>query len=346
MAKNTNPTNSVDPKQAQSPIAKNTTLSLIVPWSEVALAYQAVITKASKNLKVDGFRKGHIPPTIAQEYLNHDALVEETARQVVPEKMPKLIEESKIDLAAQPEIQIKSATQGEDWQFDIILAPKPQIDVNYYQKIVKTAKKDGQKKWQESQKALESEKKKTAAKKSDQSTTELTASDQSSSEGSVEHSNHDHSQNHESDSPEKTSHQEENFLLQAIYTQLVMELKPQIPELLVRQQAREELEALVKRLQEIKMTLDDYLKQTKQTFEDLSEQLTARVLGQLQLAFILQTIAKQAKIDVTEAEIDHEIDTLPDAQVLVANRANPRMRTYLRDSLLQNKIIDHLLSIK
>ncbi len=331
MAKNTNPTNPVDPKQAPSPIAENTTLSLTISWSEVAPAYQSAITKASKRLKIDGFRKGNVPPSIAQEYLNPDALVEETARRIVPERLPKLIETAKIETVAQPEIQIKSATQGEDWQFDIILAPKPQIDVKDYQKIVKTAKKDGQKKWQESQKALEEEKKKSNDKKVEQPTKDITTN----------HSDHDH----DSDSPEKKAQQEKNFILQTIYTQLVIELKPQIPELLIRQQAREELENLVRQLESIKMTLDDYLAQTKQTFEDLSGQITARVLGQLQLAFILQAVADQAKLTVTETELDAEIDKLPDAQQASANRDNPRFRSYLRDQVLQEKVIEHLLSI-
>lgn len=304
MAKKTTPTNSTNPinsNQAPSPIAENTTLALTIPWSEVAPAYQTAISKTSKKLKIDGFREGHVPPKIAQEYLNPEALAEETARRVVPKHLPKLIETAKIDLATQPEIQIKSANQEEAWQFDIVLAPKPNVEVNNYQKIVKKALKDGQKKWQESQKALKVEKKK--------------------------------------------AQQENDFLLQTIYTQLVLELKPQIPELLIRQNAREELETLVRRLQEIKMTLDDYLRQIEQSFEDLSGQITARVLGQLQLAFILQAIAKQAKIDVTEVEIDHEIDTWSDKEV-AANRTNFRMRNSIRDALLQNKIIDHLLSIK
>lgn len=301
MAKKTTTTNPVDPKQAPSPITQNTTLSLTIPWSEVAPAYQTAISKASKNLKIDGFRKGHVPSKIAQDYLDPEALAEETARRVVPKHLPQLIEDAKIDLVAQPEIQIKSANQEEAWQFAIILAPKPHVEVKDYQKIVTRAKKDGQKKWQESQKALKTEK--------------------------------------------KQAQQEKDFLLQTIYTQLVLEFKPQIPELLVRQNAREELETLVRRLQQIKMTLDDYLEQTKQSFEDLSGQLTARVLGQLQLAFILQAIAKHAKIDVTEAEIDHEIDIWSDKEV-TTNRTNSRMRNSIRDALLQNKIIDHLLSVK
>lgn len=332
MAKKSNHTNPVDPKQAPSPIAENTTLSLTIPWSEVAPTYQATITKASRKLKIDGFRKGNVPPSIAQEYLNPDALVEETARRIVPERLPKLIETAKIETVAQPEIQIKSATQGEDWQFDIILAPKPQIDVKDYQKIVKTAKKDGQKKWQESQKALEADKKKSSDKKDKPPTAD--ASDH-------QHTDHDH----DADTPEKKAQQEKNFLLQTIYTQLVIELKPQIPELLIRQQAREELENLVRQLESIKMTLDDYLAQTKQTFEDLSGQITARVLGQLQLAFILQAIADQAKLKVTETELDAEIDKLPDANQAATNRANPRFRSYLRNQVLQNKVIDHLLSV-
>lgn len=304
MAKKTTSTDSTNPvnsKQTPPPIAENTTLSLTIPWSEVAPAYQTAISKVSKNLKIDGFRKGHAPQKIAQEYLNPEALAEETARRVVPKHLPQLIEDAKIDLAAQPEIQIKSANQEEAWQFDIVLASKPHVEVKNYQKIVKKALKDGQKQWQESQKSLKAGK--------------------------------------------KNAQQEKDFLLQTIYAQLVFELKPQIPELLIRQNAREELETIVRRLREIKMTLDNYLRQTKRSLEDLSGQVTASVLGQLQLAFILQAIAKQAKIDVTEAEINHEIDIWPDKEV-TANRANPRMRNSIKDALLQNKIIDHLLSIK
>ncbi|HNS65652.1 MAG TPA: hypothetical protein PKJ26_04105, partial [Candidatus Woesebacteria bacterium] len=121
--------------------------------------------------------------------------------------------------------------------------------------------------------------------------------------------------------------------------------KPQLPELLVKQQTRRELERLVQELQSMKLTLDDFLSRNNQTFEQLSGNIAARAVGQLQLEFILQAISQQAEITVTEAEIEEVIAKIGDEKVRKEKQTETHYLEAIREHLSRKKLFDHLLTI-
>nr|MBP9782058.1 hypothetical protein [Candidatus Woesebacteria bacterium] len=145
------------------------------------------------------------------------------------------------------------------------------------------------------------------------------------------------------DSHEK-QHQDDH-ILQHIFQDLVKTCKPQLPELLVKQQTRRELERLVQELQSMKLTLDDFLSRNNQTFEQLSGNIAARAVGQLQLEFILQAISQQAEITVTEAEIEEVIAKIGDEKVRKEKQTETHYREAIKEHLSRKKLFDHLLTI-
>lgn len=313
-------------KHTSSPmIAENTVLPLKIAWSEVEPVYKKSVTKYAQKIKIDGFRKGHVPAPIAEEYLKPDTIVEDTARQLVPDRVPQLLKSANVTPISQPEVQIKSAEKGSDWVLEVIVAEKPVIDVKNYKSIVKAAKKEAATAWEKQQAEL---------KKQEKSQAKEAATTQPSGK------------ENQTKTAEDLATKEKDMTMQTIYAALVTQLKPQIPELLIRQQVREELENLVRQLQGMKMTLDDFLAKSHQSFDDLSGNMAARVLGQLQLAFVLQAIATEAKLTVTEAEIDTEIEKQVEPQQFAVTKQNPRARSYVQEHLMQEKVKEHLLQIK
>ena len=69
--------------------------------------------------------------------------------------------------------------------------------------------------------------------------------------------------------------------------------------------------------------------------EQLSNELAAGALGRLQLTFILQAVVKKAKLEVKDQEIKKQIK----------EKTDPKLFDYLRESLMRQKIADHLLSL-
>lgn len=132
----------------------------------------------------------------------------------------------------------------------------------------------------------------------------------------------------------QTSEQAPDYLLTAIYRQLVTNIKPLVQELLVRRETQSELNNLFTKLKSLNLSFEDYLKKSQLTMEQLSSEIATQSLGRLQLVFILQAIAKTAQITVTEAELDKQ---------LKEQKTNQSLRSMTREHLLRQKIASHLL---
>lgn len=290
---------------AQPPlIVANTILTISFPWSQVEPEYQKALNKMAKQLAIPGFRKGMVPPHIAEEQLKPEALVEAVLQRLLPKAYQEALEKEHKRPISDPEFDPKVVSKGVDWQIEVHLAEKPSVNATNYVKIAKEAKKAALVHLKEE------------AKKKEQST---------------------------DDSHEK-QHQDDH-ILQHIFQDLVKTCKPQLPELLVKQQTRRELERLVQELQSMKLTLDDFLSRNNQTFEQLSGNIAARAVGQLQLEFILQAISQQAEITVTEAEIEEVIAKIGDEKVRKEKQTEAHYREAIKEHVARKKLFDHLLSI-
>ncbi len=291
-------------------IIGNTILTITLPWIQVAPEYQKVIKRMAKQLNLAGFRKGMVPPHIAEEQLRPESIVESVLQILLPKAYQYLLEKEQKHPISDPEFDPKAVTKGSDWLIEVHLAEKPVVDVANYVKIAKEAKKA----------ALvhlkEEAKQKDATKQT-----------------KVPH-DATHQQKHDDD-----------HILQHIFQDLVKTCKPQLPELLVKQQTRRELERLVKELQSMKLTLDDFLQRNNQTFEQLSSHVASRAVGQLQLEFILQAITQKATITVTDSEIDELIKLTPDEKTRENQLKDPNYRDAGREHLTRKKLFTHLLAV-
>ena len=295
-------------------IVANTILNISLPWVEVEPEYQKVIRRMAKQLNLAGFRKGMVPPHIAEEQLRPEAIVEAVLQALLPDAYQKALDKAQKHPISDPEFDPKVVTKGTDWQIEVYLAEKPIVDVANYVKIAKKAKKE----------ALDHLKVETKKK---------TLSKDSKNDAKAE-TDKSHEQQHQDD-----------HVLQHIFQDFVQTMKPQLPELLVKQQTRRELERLVKELQSMKLTLDDFLQRNNQTFEQLSGNVAARAVGQLQLEFILQAISKQAEIIVTDTEIDALINETKDETVRSQQLKDVNYREAAREHLSRKKLFSHLLTI-
>jgi len=309
-------TKSETPKSTTQPplIVANKVLTISFPWKEVEPEYQKALNKMAKQLVIPGFRKGMVPPHIAEEQLKPEALVEAVLQRLLPKAYQEALEKEHKHPISDPEFDPKVVTKGVDWQIEVHLAEKPTVDVTNYVKIAKEAKKAALA-------HLKEEAKKKEQSKTEKGSTKTTADDL-------------HEKQHQDD-----------HILQHIFQDLVKICKPQLPELLVKQQTRRELERLVQELQSMKLTLDDFLSRNNQTFEQLSGNIAARAVGQLQLEFILQAISQQAEITVTEAEIEEVIAKIGDEKVRKEKQTETHYLEAIREHLSRKKLFDHLLTI-
>ncbi len=290
-------------------IVDNTIISLKIDVDTASRSYKEALKHMAAKLKAPGFRQGKVPTAAAENLLKPTDIIQHALEHVVPEVYEKTVKEEKKEPLTHPEFKIITAEKGLAWEIEAQIAEAPTIDLKNYQKIVAQAK----------QTAEESEKKTSKQTKS--------ADDTSKSEV-----------------PEQTAEQKEQVLLQHIYQTLLTELRPQIAELLVKEEIRSDFAHLRRQLDQMKISLEKFLELRKISIDDLTNQLAAEALGKLQLSFLIAAIAREAKLTVEQSDLDESLAKISDPE-LKKQQQDPMYRQILAQTILRRKVKDHLLSL-
>lgn len=325
--KSTPPTKpAVKEKKEQSLIAENTKLTITIDAATAKSAYVQALKKLAKKLKHPGFRAGKVPPKIAEEILGQPTIIESALDVVLPQAYQTAVVAEKKQPLTRPSITPVTLELGKDWQLTAEIAERPNITLGDYKKIVRNAKKTAQKTLEEqvTQAQKTHEEKSKSSKKEKES-----------------------SKNPKPATPpfqEPTAEQKRDFLLQSIYQTLVTELKPSIPELLVREEVRYDLDELARQLEPLKLSIQEYLQKRSITEQELSNELATRALGRLQITLLLQEIAKEADLKITEKAVDAAITETNNPE-MIAQKQNPQYRNLIEQTLLRQSVAEHLLSL-
>ncbi len=304
---------SVQPGAIDSVIGPDTIIPLTLAWKTVEPVYQQTLKTMAKKVKSAGFRQGKVPTKLAEEIIGISNIIEETVNKLLPAAYQDILKTHKLEPLTRPEFLPKKLTMGEDWELEVHIAQKPEVTVKGYEKLAKKGKTEGEKEWQNHQ---------------------------------TEHAEHQKTQKlSEAEAATQTESEHKDMQLRFIFRELVTGLKPIIPELLVKEETRAELEKLVKSLNQLKMTLDDYLTRRQMSFEQLSGEVATQVIGQLQLEFILQALAEDTKFAMVEADFETHLNKIEDEKTRAKYEKDPEYRAYLTRVVAREKVVDHLLSL-
>jgi FKBP-type peptidyl-prolyl cis-trans isomerase (trigger factor) len=227
--------------------------------------------------------------------IDQTKLIQATLEEVFPPAYGKAIEEGQYNPLTQPDVQPKNLEKGQDWVIEAQFAQAPQVKVDGYKKIIEAAKKEADKSWKEQEKA-EVKDSKAEAKDSKAEAKDSKAGAQTNAS--------------KAQTKKQLADAQREHLLHTIFKSLVSEFKPAIPELLLRDHTRQELQELEQQLKRVNATIDQFLQQRNQSFSDLTQELAAQTLGKLQLEFILRAIQEDLKVTVSDAQIKEEYEQL------------------------------------
>ncbi len=153
------------------------------------------------------------------------------------------------------------------------------------------------------------------------------------------------SQTKKNDKKKKTKEQEKqekrNLTIQGIFTNLVQQLKPQVPELVLYRETHRMVQDFVNRLEKMNITLDSYAKSIGKTSEEIQQQYAAQAFSTLQLEFVLNAIAKEEKIQPSKKELE-DITKKSNQKWEKMNR---NQQIYIVSMITKQKVIDHLLEV-
>jgi len=114
--------------------------TLTIPKSQIADAYKHSLKEAAEHVTVKGFRKGKAPLDRVEREVGKQNLYEDVVRHVFPPAYADYIKKNKLEPITSPKVNIKSANELEDWEFEVEIAQKPVVQLGDYTKTVKADK--------------------------------------------------------------------------------------------------------------------------------------------------------------------------------------------------------------
>lgn len=111
-----------------------------LPFAELDKFYEKAVLEFGREIKIEGFRSGHIPENIIEQKVGSIAILEEAAGYAIQENYQKAVLENKITPISQPEVTILKLAADNPLEFKVSVFILPEIKLADYKKIAGHAK--------------------------------------------------------------------------------------------------------------------------------------------------------------------------------------------------------------
>jgi len=108
-----------------------------IPYEELEKHRAKAIKELGQNLKVDGFRPGHVPEAVVVQKVGEMTLLTEMAERAMAAVYPEILKAHEIDPIGRPEIQITKIAPGNPLGFTATVAVLPEIDLPDYKNLAR-----------------------------------------------------------------------------------------------------------------------------------------------------------------------------------------------------------------
>ncbi len=110
-------------------------LTFEISKDEIKIGLDQAFKRIKKNLRVPGFRKGHVSRTIFDQFYGEEALYEDALNAVLPNAYSAALKEAKVSAVGQPQITPVSIKQGEPWTMKAVVTVQPEVKLGDYKGI-------------------------------------------------------------------------------------------------------------------------------------------------------------------------------------------------------------------
>ena len=107
-------------------------LTITVSAEEVEKALQAAYLKQRSKISLPGFRKGKVPRQMIEKMYGPEVFYDEAANHMISEAYAKAYDESELEIASQPTIDVVQLEKGKDFIFTAEVAVKPEVKLGEY----------------------------------------------------------------------------------------------------------------------------------------------------------------------------------------------------------------------
>ena len=115
-------------------------LTLTIPNTLVQAKKEEALKALAEKLEIPGFRKGKVPPDLAEKRINKQDLYNEMLGRLLPGVYANSVEEHKLRPILAPRFEIVSIDEENDWTVRAITCELPVVEVGDYKKYISSTK--------------------------------------------------------------------------------------------------------------------------------------------------------------------------------------------------------------
>src|SRR5581483_10194285 len=104
-------------------------LTIEVPFEELKPSLDKAYRDVSKQVRIPGFRPGHVPPRIIDQRLGRGVVLEQAVNDAVPQLYGKARAESEVLALGQPDLEITELDDGQKLAFTAEVDVRPRFDL-------------------------------------------------------------------------------------------------------------------------------------------------------------------------------------------------------------------------
>jgi trigger factor len=104
-------------------------LTIEVPFSELKPSLDKAYREVAKQVRIPGFRPGHVPPRVIDQRLGRSAVLEQAVNDAVPELYGKALADNDVLALGQPEVKITRLDDGQELAFTAEVDIQPKFDL-------------------------------------------------------------------------------------------------------------------------------------------------------------------------------------------------------------------------
>lgn len=343
--------------------------TITVPWSDLQTVWDQTLQRMAQDVELAGFRKGQAPLPMVEQQLGV-RLQDEVSKAAYPNFLIEALKGTDIIPIDYPKYDLISFVKGQQLQFKATVTNKPAVTVGNYKNIKATRPTLKPVTEEEVQKVIDDLYKRWKARQS--SAVGLQSSDKTQATGSISFKDDKQTQapiNGQTDGPNdvfakalgtlslidlknkirkdleaSVSYNNELDYEEAILQEVEKITTVELPEILIQDELNRMLVSLQRKVADMGLLLDDYLKSQGKTLDQLKNEWKAQAEKNVRMELGLAEIAKLENVTISDEELKAEIDKIQDAKVKQQFEAQ-EPKLHLRHALRQTRTLDLLKKI-
>lgn len=322
-------------------------VQISAPWQDISAKWDETLNKLAQETEVPGFRKGQAPVQVLENYLGNK-LQEEFFRTIMPSVVVEALQGSNVVPIDYPKYQLISFTKAQPLVFKASFTIRPEIKVGNYKALKVSRPPVKQTTEQDVNKVIDDLFKRWKAKQT-QTTGGVNpnipiAPDDvfAKAVGALDLA--DLKNKLRTDLETEAKYNNELDFEEAILQEIEKLTEVDIPEVLISDELNRMLVNLQRRVADMGLLLDDYLKSQNETLEGIKNKWRVQAEKNVKMELGLSEVAKQENVQISDAELQSEIDKIQDGK-LKAQFESQEPRMHLRHSLRQIRTLDLLKNL-